>query len=156
MRDFGLSGQADPAKRRSSLDDLVGHHNDASLFKVAILGTPPIAVVDYQAIAAFLAGYCCPSRNANRNVADAVARAQYASSRRRQYRDTILFRLCVDQPDVRTVMIVVGARAAPEIPGRVAAVVIDKVLYETSLPEFACDRPDQHKWFIRADNCKRA
>jgi hypothetical protein len=34
--------------------------------------------------------------------------------------------------------------------------VIDKVLYETSLPELACDRPGQHKWFIRADNCKRA
>jgi hypothetical protein len=156
MRYLRLSGQADHAKRRSSLDDLVGHHNDASLSKVAILGTPSIAVVDYQAIAALLAGHCCPSRNANRNVADAVARAQYASSRRRQYRGTILFGLCVDQPDIRTVMIVVGARAAPEILGRVAAVVIDKVLYETSLPELACDRPGQHKWFIRADNCKRA
>src|ERR1700682_3848460 len=100
MRHLGLSGQADPAKRRSSLDDLDGHHNDASLLKVAILGTPRIAVVDYQAIAALLAGHCCPSRDANRNVSDTVARAQYASSRRRQYRDTILFGLRVDQPDV--------------------------------------------------------
>jgi hypothetical protein len=53
-------------------------------------------------------------------------------------------------------MIVVGARAAPEILGRVAAVVIDEVLYETSLPKLACDRPGQHKRFIRADNRKRA
>jgi hypothetical protein len=53
-------------------------------------------------------------------------------------------------------MIVVGAGAAPEILGRGAAVVIDEALYEASLPELACDRPDQHKRFIRADNCRLA
>jgi hypothetical protein len=77
MRHFGLTGQADlsedgrPAPPGPEL-------RQASLLQMAVLGAPALAVVDYQAVSAFLARHGCAPGNPDRNVQDTVPSAKDA------------------------------------------------------------------------------
>ncbi|KAK1548174.1 hypothetical protein Q3G72_013615 [Acer saccharum] len=140
VRELGVARQADQPQPRRGAHPLPRLHADAALGEVAILGFPAMAVVDDEAVAAFLVGDGCGAALAHRDVGHAVAHAQHAAGRAGQHGDALVHSRQAGDAEIGAVMPRIGAATAQIVVRRRGGAGVDIVLHRAIAAQVAGER----------------
>ena len=140
MGKFGLPGEADQPERRAGFDALAVVHANGAFGHVAVLRFPSAVMADDDAVAAFATGHARKTDRAHVHIGHAVAHGLDDAGRGRQHRHAVLLRRHCRHAQIDAVVAVIGHRAAAIVFHPRRRIVIDILLDETGLAEFAVER----------------
>ncbi len=141
MWKLGVSTEPDKPQNIASGDFFTGSYPDRAKAHMAILGAPAIGMVNHHPVATFNAGYVRCQRIIHRDVGGSVAHGpdtpigsgQYGHARTKDL-------LAKHQPEIGTLMAVIGQGSAGEIPRPFRGIKVCILLDKTILPQSAVKR----------------
>jgi hypothetical protein len=140
VRKLGVAGKPDAAERRAGLHLLAAAHADTLFRHVAILRDPTALVPQHDAVAALAALDRFACAFADRDIGDAVARADHGAGRCGNHVDAGALRVHAGNADIGAVVAVIGLLAAAIVLPFRRGVAVRIILQEAGLADLAGQR----------------